>query len=324
MNGKTDPSSSGPSPPGTVIVVAGPTASGKSEAALVLAERLGGIVINADSMQVYRDIPILTDQPGADTCARAPHRLYGTLDGADVCSAGRWRSMALGEIATAGKAGQTPIVVGGTGLYLKALITGLAPIPEIPAEVRAAARARHGQLGGEEFHRELAGRDAEMAARLAPGDSQRLIRAWEVLEATGRSLAWWQSQQGKSSWPAAPQDPQFKTILFLPPRADIYRSCDARFQRMIEGGALDEVKALGKRALDPTLPVMKALGVKDLLAHIRGEVSLDDATVRAQRRIRNYAKRQMTWFQGQMMAQMTLNTQYLESFNEKIFSYVIK
>ncbi len=308
----------------TVFVVAGPTASGKSDLALVLAERLGGIVINADSMQVYRDIPILTDQPGADTCARAPHRLYGVLDGADACSAGRWRSMALGEIAIALKAGQAPIVVGGTGLYLRALITGLAAIPEIPDEVRAAARARHGQLGGEAFHRELAARDADMAHRLEPGDSQRLIRAWEVLEATGRSLASWHKQQGKVTQAPALQDIQFKTILFLPPRPDIYRACDRRFQRMIANGALDEAKALGKRDLDPALPVMKALGVKDLLAHIRGEVSLDDATTRAQRRIRNYAKRQMTWFQGQMMAQMTFNTQYSESFNEKIFSYVIK
>lgn len=308
----------------TVIVIAGPTASGKSGLALVLAEHLGGIVINADSMQVYRDIPILTDQPGAEAQAQAPHRLYGTLDGADACSAGRWRSMALGEIASAVEAGQAPIVVGGTGLYLRALITGLAPIPEIPAEVRSAARARHSQLGGEAFHRELAARDAVMAARLAPGDSQRLIRAWEVLEATGRSLAWWHRQQGKASQAPALADIHFKTILFLPPRPDIYRACDARFQRMIEGGALDEAKALGKRDLDPALPVMKALGVKDLLAHIRGEISLDDATARAQRRIRNYAKRQMTWFKGQMVSQMTFNTQYLESFNEKIFSYVIK
>ncbi len=308
----------------TVFVIAGPTASGKSEAALVLAERLGGIVINADSMQVYRDIPILTDQPGPEAQARAPHRLYGVLDGADASSAGRWRSMALGEIDIALKAGQTPIVVGGTGLYLRALIKGLAAIPGIPDEVRAQARALHGQLGGEAFHRELAARDAEMAGRLQPGDSQRLIRAWEVLEATGKSLAWWQRQQGKATQAPALADIEFKTILFLPPRPDIYRSCDRRFQRMIEHGAIDEAEALGKRDLNPALPVMKALGVKDLLGHIRGEISLDDATARAQRRIRNYAKRQMTWFKGQMVAQMTFDTQYLESFNEKIFSYVIK
>lgn len=308
----------------TVFVIAGPTASGKSDLALALAERLGGVIINADSMQVYGDIPILSDQPDASALARAPHRLYGILDGADVCSAGRWRTMACGEIEVAIAAGKPPIVVGGTGLYLRAMIKGLAPIPEIPEKVRAAARARHHRHGGERFHRELAARDPEMAGRLAPGDSQRLIRAWEVLEATGRSLAWWQRHKVKASPTPGLRDLQFKTILFLPPRNQLYQSCDQRFARMVENGAIDEAAALAGRGLDPGLPVMKALGVKELLAHVRGEASLEDATIRAQRRIRNYAKRQLTWFKGQIITKMTFNEKYSESFNKKIFSYILK
>ena len=201
-----------------IVVITGPTAGGKSGLALALAEAFDGVVINADSMQVYRELRILTARPGADALARAPHRLYGVLPGREPCSAGRWREMALDEIAAARTEGRLPLVVGGTGLYLRALAEGLAPVPNLPEAVREAARARHADLGGAAFHAELAARDPVMAARLEPGDSQRLIRAWEVLEATGRSLADWQAQAGAGCEPAP------KRILRLgglPPRAPL-------------------------------------------------------------------------------------------------------
>ena len=308
-----------------VLIVTGPTASGKSGLALALARALDGVVINADAMQVYRELAVLTARPQPADCAAAPHRLYGVMPGSEACSAGRWRDMALAEIAAARAAGRVPILVGGTGLYLRALTGGLAEMPAIPEEVRHAARRRHEASGGEAFHGELARRDPVMAARLEPGDSQRLIRAWEVLEATGRSLAEWQDRGG-----APPAPYRFARIVLQPPREALFAACDGRFRAMMEAGALDEVRALAALGLDLALPVMKALGVPELAAHLRGELDLEAAIAQAQQATRRYAKRQTTWLRTQTPrdvssndpAPLVINKQYSESLNQEIFKII--
>ncbi|MCA8931742.1 MAG: tRNA (adenosine(37)-N6)-dimethylallyltransferase MiaA [Rhodospirillaceae bacterium] len=303
--------------PRDLLVVAGPTASGKSALAADLAEELGGVVINADSMQVYRDLAILTARPDAAALARVPHRLYGVIDGAEACSAARWRDLAQVEIAKAQAAGLLPIVVGGTGLYLRALTGGLAPVPAIPSEIRAEALAMVETQGLAALRADLARRDPEMAGRLRPSDRQRLIRAWEVVVATGRSLAQWQADP-------APPGPAARWVIVLPERAGLYAACNARLHAMVAAGALEEVRRLAARGLDPDLPAMKALGVPDLAAHLRGEVTLEAAIAAAQQATRRYAKRQTTWLRTQVMADprrvhiaAMLDTQYLESHRQR-------
>ncbi len=301
-----------------VVIVTGPTAGGKSGLALELAEAFDGVVINADSMQVYRELEILTARPGPAALARAPHRLYGTLPGGERCSAGRWRALALAEIAAVHSAGKLPLVVGGTGLYLRALAEGLAEVPEVPAAVREAAEARHRKLGGPGLHAELAARDPAMVARLRPSDSQRLIRAWGVLEATGRSLAAWQAAgaaDGAADGTAAPY--RFLRLVRLPPRDQLYAACDARFLDMIERGGLQEVGDLRERGLDPRLPVMRALGVRELGRHLDGAESLDAAVAQAQQATRNYAKRQMTWLRTQALPESVRTVTLSEGLDEQ-------
>ena len=288
--------------PGPLVVVAGPTASGKSALALDLAEEFGGVIINADSMQVYAELCILTNRPGPADEARAPHRLFGVVSVREACSAARWRGLAMAEIETAAGRGEVPIVVGGGGLYLRALVRGLAPVPDVPVAARDEARARHARLGGEAFHAALAARDPQMAARLHAGDTQRLIRAWEVIAATGRSLADWQAMA-----PEAPLDASVYTALVAPERVALYAACDARFERMLADGALEEVAALDALGLDARLPAMKALGVPALRRHLRGEIPLAQARATGQQATRNYAKRQLTWFRHQITAELTLS-----------------
>ncbi len=279
-----------------VIVIAGPTASGKSGVALALAQELDGVVINADSMQVYADLRILTARPTAEDEAAAPHRLYGVLPAEQPCSAAAWVDMALAEIAVAQADGRQPILVGGTGLYLKALTEGLNQIPAIPAHVRQATRDMHAELGGEAFHEQLSRWDPAMARRLEPGDTQRLIRAWEVMAATNRSLADWQADEIAGP----PPEMRFDLHILMPPREQLYAVCDARFLTMIELGALNEVAALAARGLSPDLPAMKAVGVPELLAHLGGTIDLPTAISKAQQATRNLAKRQFTWFRNQV------------------------
>jgi tRNA dimethylallyltransferase len=307
-----------PDKPNPVVVIGGPTASGKSDLALRMAERFAGTVINGDAMQVYRELKVLTARPSDADLARAPHRLYGVLSARERCTAAQWRTMALEAIGDARRDGRLAIVVGGTGLYLRALMEGLAPVPEVPADIREGAVARHRALGGAAFHAELAGLDPEMAARLKPGDTQRLIRAWEVVTATGRSLASFQRL------PIAESGLRFAAIRLLPPRDALYAACDARCLRMVEEGALDEVRALLALGLDPSLPAMKSLGVRELAAYIRGEADREDAIARFQQTTRNYAKRQVTWFRHQMSDAFTVDAQFSESLAEKIFSFIRK
>jgi tRNA dimethylallyltransferase len=273
------------------ILIAGPTASGKSAAALALAERFGGTIINADSMQVYRELAVLTARPGAGDMARVPHRLFGIVSAAEAYSVGHWLEQAARAIEEAEAEARVPILVGGTGLYFKALLEGLALVPDVPPEIRSAWRKQAESLGAEGLHRELALRDPAMAARLAPSDPQRIVRALEVIEATGVSLLEWQG--GGVTPVLAPEG--VRKVLIAPEREVLYAAIDARFDAMIATGALDEVRDLLALNLDPGLPAMRAHGVRELAAYLRGSLSLEDATTKAKIETRRYAKRQMTW-----------------------------
>jgi len=290
-----------------VIIIAGPTASGKSALAVELAVAFGGTIINADALQTYRDLRILTARPDDAALARAPHRLYGYLDAGERGSVAAWRELALVEIDAAHAAGRLPIVVGGTGLYLRALQRGLAAIPAIPSEVHAEGAALFRSLGGAAFREHLAALDPNAASRLPPGDRQRLIRAWEVVTATGRTIGRWQAAS------PAMAAYRFASILSMPPRAELYAACDARLAAMIAAGGLAEAAALRERGLDPELPAMKAVAVPELLGHLRGEIDLATALALAQRATRRYAKRQLTWFRHQLTADLLLNEKYSES-----------
>jgi tRNA dimethylallyltransferase len=290
-----------------LIIIAGPTGSGKSALALALADALGGVIINADSLQCYRDLRILTSRPDATAERRVPHRLYGFLDASERGSAAHWRALALAEITAATAAGRLPILVGGAGLYLRALEKGLAPIPEIPAAIKVEAVELHQQLGGAAFRERLAQLDPVSARRLFPGDKQRLIRAYEVVRATGVPIGEWQEQSDPRS------AHRIGMILLAPPRERLYAACNARFVQMIEAGALDEATRIAARRLDPDLPAMKAVGVPELLSHLRGEIPLDAAINAAQRATRRYAKRQMTWFRHQATPDLVLTAQFSES-----------
>jgi tRNA dimethylallyltransferase len=280
-----------------VLVVAGPTASGKSALAARLARECDGVVINADSMQVYRDLPILTAQPSAAEKEAVPHRLYGFLALDDACTADRWAGLAVAEIEAAHKAGKLPVLCGGTGLYLRGLMQGFSPIPDIPADVRTEARALLARIGAPALRARLAEHDPEIAARLHPNDPQRIARAWEVWQATGRPLSDWQKLP-----PIPPADLRFLTFIILPEREALYRCCDARFLAMLARGALDEVKhAL---ALYPAERRReggaKALGFAELAECVDHPERLEEAVSAAQQATRNYAKRQVTWFRHQM------------------------
>ena len=278
------------------VLIAGPTASGKSALALALAEALGGTIINADSMQVYRDLRFVTARPTAQEEARVPHLLYGLVDAAENYSVGRWCVEASAALAAVERAGRLPVVVGGTGLYFKALTRGLAAVPPIPPQIRAAVRERLERKGIAALYAELGERDAATARRLMPRDRARVTRALEVMLATGRSLTDWHAQGMK---PAL--DAQAAVKLFLDvERAELYRRIDGRFDAMLGSGALDEVRALASRGLDPALPAMKAHGVPWLIRHLDAEIDLAAAVEGAKRDTRRYSKRQGTWFRHQL------------------------
>ncbi|MBU1374757.1 MAG: tRNA (adenosine(37)-N6)-dimethylallyltransferase MiaA [Alphaproteobacteria bacterium] len=280
---------------GRIWLIAGPTASGKSALGQRLARATGGEIVNADSMQLYAGLQVLSAGPGPEELAAAPHHLFGTVDAADGWSVGRWLRAASDVIVEIGARGRDAIVVGGTGLYFSALTKGLAEIPQVPAEVRRVAATDFDDLGEGAFRARLAEIDPAAAARIAAGDRQRLARAWEVFAATGTSLTDHQAS-ASGALPAG----SWTAVALEPPRAALYARCDARLDGMIADGALDEVAALMARKLDPTLPAMKAVGVRELSAHLRGETGLAQAIAAAQQETRRYAKRQMTWMRGQM------------------------
>ncbi|MEO8927573.1 MAG: tRNA (adenosine(37)-N6)-dimethylallyltransferase MiaA [Caulobacteraceae bacterium] len=280
--------------PPPIHLIAGPTASGKSALALRLAGEIGGEIVGADSMQIYRDLAILTARPAAREMALAPHHLYGVADGAEAWSVGRWLGAAREVLADIAGRGRPAIVVGGTGLYLRALTVGLADMPAVPAAAREESQTLFDQLGEASFRRRLAAIDPAAESRIAPGDRQRLTRAHEVFVASAVSLSAWRAATRPVLAPAS-----WRAVVLAPPRADLYGRCAARAAAMIEAGALDEVAALMARRLDPALPAMKALGVAPLAAHLAGEITLAEALAAVQRDTRRYAKRQLTWFRHQ-------------------------
>lgn len=299
------------------IILYGPTASGKSALALALAARYGGRIINADSMQVYRDLRILTARPTVEEEALAPHRLYGVLDGAEICTAQRWRDMALAEIEDAAGDGAVPILCGGTGFYFKALTIGLSTIPETPDSIREEVRARV-EAAPVESWEDLQKLDPDAASRIQPMDRQRVARALEVLEATGRPLSAWQSDPPDGP----PKDLAFTTITLNPPRKELVARCDRRFDRMIEDGALAEVEALLARHIENDRPLMRAVGVPELAAYLSGTCSLEAAVETAKTATRRYAKRQVTWLKRQIISDFQINTQFPEKLAGEIFSFI--
>jgi tRNA dimethylallyltransferase len=278
------------------VLMAGPTASGKSALALALADRLGGTIVNADSMQVYAGLRVITARPSVEEETRSPHCLYGHVDPAETYSTGQWlREVArvLDDIAAAGR---VAIVVGGTGLYFKVLTEGIAAVPAIPAEIRDNVRERLARDGVASLYAELIARDPVTAARLMPLDRSRIARALEVVLATGRSISDW---HGEGTAPLLPPERAVKIFVTLE-RAQLVSRIEARFAAMMQVGALDEVKELAARDLDPLLPAMKAHGVPWLIRHLKGEIPIEEAVAGSIMDTRRYAKRQHTWFRGQM------------------------
>ena len=299
------------------IMIAGPTASGKSQLAIDLAHALNGEVINADAMQMYADLSILTARPSDKDMNDIPHHLYGIIDGSHRASVAGWLRLAAQSMAGIRARGRVPILIGGTGMYLDAAINGIAPIPDVPAEIHNDAEKLYIDIGGAAFRQNLAILDPLTAARLVDGDRQRLIRAMGVLRATGKPLSKWQATPHEGALVGNPIK-----LAMLPPREILYQCIDDRFDVMLRAGALDEVCRLAKRQLDPTLPMMKAIGVKALKSFLDGELTLSEAGYIGKRDSRHYAKRQMTWLRNNYNAQITINTKLSKSLMEKIFSLI--
>jgi len=308
------------------LIVAGPTASGKSALALTLAERLGGTIINADSMQVYRELRVLTARPTPEEEARVPHLLYGVRPAAAAGSVAWWRGEALAAMEAAWGQGRLPILCGGTGMYFLALTQGLSDIPAPDAAAREEARRMIAEIGAPALHARLADVDQATAARLKPSDSQRVSRAWEVWRSTGRGLAAWQTAgTGPAPW-------RFTALLLDPPRPALRAAIATRFDAMMAQGALEEVRALLALGLDPALPAMRAHGVPELAAHLRGEINLTEATRRAELVTGQYTKRQATWFRHHELsvygrthtihARFEGLTQFSERESVEIFTFI--
>jgi tRNA dimethylallyltransferase len=299
-------------------LICGPTASGKSALALELASEFGGVVINADSMQVYEELRVITNRPARRDEAAAPHRLYGVRPAREPYSAALWLKDVARELAEAKRQGLLPIIVGGTGLYFMALTEGLSEIPDIPDEIRARWRLAGQERPAQALHAELTRRDPLTAARLRPSDPQRIVRALEVLEATGRPLAEWQATKRPPLLPLANAFPLAVEI----DRAELYRRCDLRFDAMIEGGAVDEARAIDALGLDPALPAMRAVGLPPLIAYARGQIAFDEAAAQAKTATRNYAKRQRTWISRNFQQWKLLYEQESERTKRDIKSFL--
>jgi len=277
-----------------LALIAGPTASGKTALALRLAKKREVFIINADSAQVYSDLPVLSAQPTPEEMAAAPHRLFGYLDGITACSAARWANDAKRAITEAHDAGALPVLVGGTGLYVRTLLDGIAPIPEVDAQLRATVR----DLPVADAYAALTKKDPEAAAALAPTDSSRITRALEVIESTGRSILSWRREKVGGIG----GDVSLQPIILLPPRDWLYERCDRRFDLMVKNGAVEEVAALLERKLPADAPVMRAIGVREIAAMLAGSLARDEAAALGKIATRQYAKRQYTWFRNQAPA----------------------
>ena len=299
------------------IMIAGPTASGKSRFAVELAKRVNGVVINADSMQIYKDLSVLTARPRKVEMEGVPHYLFGILDGAHRASVAEWLEQAAKVISLVRSSGKLPIIVGGTGMYLRAAQHGIAPVPDVPSQVHQYCIDLHCKIGGKRFRDRLAKLDPEIAFRFEKGDRQRLIRAMGVVLATERPLSWWQQQPhiGAFSGKAV-------KIAIVPARQILYSQINRRFDAMFDGGAVQEVAALLDRKLDASLPLMKALGVTPISSFLRKEVSEEDAKLLAKRDSRRYAKRQLTWIRNNFNAQIVEKKKFSESLFENIFPFI--
>ncbi len=278
------------------VLIAGPTASGKSARAIALARELNGVVINADSMQVYQDLPILSARPTPQETDAAPHLLFGHIGAERNYSVGQWLEDAKGALIKARSLGRLPIFVGGTGMYFKALLQGLSSIPSVPQEVRARIRAENAGVAPEQLHAQLREVDPQTASRLRPSDPQRILRALEIFAATGAPLAAFQGAREKPLLDAK----TCQRLFIAPDRTDLRGRIDARFDKMMDAGALDEARRLMARQLDPTLPAMRAVGVPGLLAFLRNECELEAAVERGKRDSRQYARRQFTFARTQL------------------------
>lgn len=301
-----------------VVIIAGPTACGKTELALQIAEAFDGEIVNADSMQIYKELRILTARPSDDEQSCVPHHLFGSLAVSERCSAGRWLEMAQNVLAGIHARGKLPIIAGGTGLYIKALTDGLAPIPEVPVEVFEGVQSHFDEVGGERFKTELSLVDPDAAARLPASDRQRLIRAAAVFAATGQTLSDWQRAQTSEPGYLA----RYGIVVLMPPRAEIYDAINARFDRMMEAGAMAEAEAFAELGIPDDMPSARAVGVAELLRVIRGEMELETAVIKAKTASRHLAKRQITWFKRQIRADITSDEKYMERDNDKIFSFI--
>jgi len=304
-----------------VLVVAGPTSSGKSSFAIRLAEKFNGAIINADSMQVYRDLRILTSRPSQQVEERVFHTLYGHLDGSERCSVMKWYESAVQEINRAYLKGLLPIIVGGSGFYIKTLLEGgLNEIPEIESEVKYFVNSIISKEGSESVYNRLQSCDPSSAINLNPQDSHRVARAYQVFLGTGIPLSKWQNR----SKIRRGNQTVFYKILFNLTRKKLYSSCDQRFEKMINSGVIDEVSSLISRQLDNSLPIMRALGVRELSSYLVGRATLEEAVERSKQATRNYAKRQITWFKNQFNASFTISEQLSESFLEEFFPNISK
>ena len=308
----------------STLFIAGPTASGKSSLALRVAEALDGVVINADSMQVYRDLAVVTARPGPAETARIPHALYGTVDGDEAFSAGAWCQYAMVAVEAAWKEGRLPILVGGTGLYFRTIVEGIATVPDIPVDVRAQVRADMAAYGAAHMYNRLRVADPAMAEKLHATDSQRIARALEVIEATGKSLSHYQERTAPGPLkPLLDQGLLTRWVLNWP-RAGLYARCDARFEMMINQGALEEVKALLARGLPDDRPVMRALGVSNLSDYLSGHRDLSVAIERAKVQTRRFAKRQLTWFRHQCTDWQAVDAQDMETKTLDLISFMTR
>jgi tRNA dimethylallyltransferase len=291
-----------------ILIIVGPTGSGKSALAHDLAEELEGAVLNADSQQIYRELSVLSARPSENEYRNVPYKLFGLYSAEkNTCTAGEWRQLALREIKNSKEKNQLPIIVGGTGFYIFTLLNGISPVPEVSEKIRRDTEDLLNTMGIEAFYKELCIRDSQIARKLKPTDKRRLLRAWEVLEATGKSLAYWQSIPADTSDIAAYN---FVTVLLAPERKELYDSINARVLSMIEQGAVEEVKGLER--IPDAHPVTKAVGVKEIRAFLKGATSLEEAIEEMQKETRRYAKRQYTWFRHQLQPSLVIPNAYIQ------------
>jgi len=302
------------------FLIGGPTSSGKSDLAFCLARKYQGVIINADSMQLYKELRILTNRPSVDEMKKMSHKLYGKFCAHQICSVERWRKLAIDEIKKCEEKNQTSIIVGGSGLYLHSLIYGMAQIPDIPTSIKNRARLLYKKIGPERFFLNLEKKDQSLVSNIHPNDKNRMIRSWEVYELTGRSMVAFHRKQKESDSDYIYKPDVF--FLLMPRRDQLYKACDSRFDRMVLQGAITEVKKLLSMNLNPDLPLMKALGVSEISRYMRGDITLDETVALTKTSTRRFVKRQMTWFRNHHYKAKVIKKIFSENNLENILSLI--